>query len=210
MIAMRDRWQISEIAVATTIAIVCAGAVSIRVAWRQSARADLSAPSPRTDTIVAASVGTSAAPQAGGGGDNRRTYRGAWFEIWSPPGFTVTPSLKSATSSQGYDSAFFRSTDGSVEFYVFSPQWNGDPSDIAVTTEETVVASDTKESASTVVTWYTVQAKDGTYTRTYQDSKAKDGTTRWVIGVKYTSQRAFDGNRNTYRRFKESLTQFAD
>lgn len=62
MIAMRDRWQISEIAVATTIAIVCAGAVSIRVAWRQSARADSSAPSPRTDTIVAAAPPPSPSP----------------------------------------------------------------------------------------------------------------------------------------------------
>lgn len=63
-----------------------------------------------------------------------KAYKGAWFAIEYPPDFIVKPSLKS-TSAKGYYSAYFASPDGSVKFYVFSPQWNGLPSDFALNPE---------------------------------------------------------------------------
>jgi hypothetical protein len=58
------------------------------------------------------------------------TYRGAWFEVKYPSTFRVRPSLRSSSSTRGYDSVFFTAPDDNVEFYVFSPQWNGTASDI--------------------------------------------------------------------------------
>jgi hypothetical protein len=60
-----------------------------------------------------------------------RVFEGAWFQVAYPADFVAVPSLPSATA-EGYDSAFFRSPDGAVEFYVFAPQWGGQPEDIAL------------------------------------------------------------------------------
>jgi hypothetical protein len=139
------------------------------------------------------------------------TFKGAWFEVAVPPGFTASPSMRSSTSSERYDSAVFRSPDGKVDFYIFSPQWKGEPSDIALdplTEKQTSSRSET--SRQRTVTWFTIEAKDGSYSRTYQDTRSNDGSTRWVVGAKYSDQAAFDGYREQYAKFKKSLRQFAD
>lgn len=64
------------------------------------------------------------------------TYKGAWFDIEYPASFKVENSLKSSTSSEGFDSAFFTSPDGKVQFYIFSPQWSGKPGDIKIQENE--------------------------------------------------------------------------
>jgi hypothetical protein len=139
------------------------------------------------------------------------TFKGAWFEIAVPPNFLATPSMKSSTSATGYDSAVFRSPDRKVEFYICSPQWNREPSDIALdplTEKQSSYRSDT--SRQRTVTWFTIEAKDGSYTRTYQDTRAINGSTRWVVGVKYSDRAAFDTYQDEYAKFKKSLRQFAD
>ena len=142
---------------------------------------------------------------------NAKNFRGAWFEIWIPPNFKVIPSLKSATSSEGHESVFFRSQDNKVEFYIFSPQWNGEPTDIAVNPSiEKQVASESKPYGNNIVTYYTIKAIDGSYTRSYQDTRAKDESTRWVVGIKYSDQNAYNTYKNEYLKFKKSLQQFGD
>lgn len=74
-------------------------------------------------------------------------YKGAWFKVEYPSDFTVKPSLKS-TSGKGYDSAFFVSPDESVEFYIFSPMWNGVPSDIELNPKTEKLVSETTEDVS--------------------------------------------------------------
>lgn len=138
------------------------------------------------------------------------TFQGAWFHISAPPSFEVVPSLKSASAQEGYDSVFFRSPDRQVEFYVFSPQWSGEPTDIALAPNEKQTASETKASAENVVTWYSIEAIDGSYVRTYQDTRSRDGSVHWVVGLRYTSKAAYDVYRADYTRFKNSLMQFAD
>lgn len=137
-------------------------------------------------------------------------YRGAWFQVWSPPGFQIAPSLKSSTAMEGYDSVFFRSPDGQVEFYVYSPQWSGEPVDIGLGAGEKQTSSETKASAANVVTWYSIEARDGSYVRSYQDTRSSDGSTRWVVGIKYGNKAAFEAHQQDYLRFKKSLVQFAD
>lgn len=57
-------------------------------------------------------------------------YNGAWFDILYPSDFTPLPSIKSSSNIDNYKSVFFISPDKTVEFYIFSPQWSGEPNDI--------------------------------------------------------------------------------
>jgi hypothetical protein len=179
-------------------------------AWRSSGAS--TSPSALRTTMAAISPGPSAlSPETETSSrSSDGTFRGAWFRVWAPPGFQAVPSLKSGSAESGYDSVFFRSPDRQVEFYVFSPQWSGEPTDIALAPNERLATTETKTSAANVVTWYSIEATDGSYVRTYQDTRSSDGSVRWVVGLKYTSKAAFDAYRADYARFKSSLTQFAD
>lgn len=144
-------------------------------------------------------------------GAESQTFRGAWFQVWVPPGFEVVPSLQSPSFVGRYDSAFFRSHDGEVEFYVYSPQWSGEPTDIAVNdATERKVTTKSATSKVSVVTWFTVEARDGSYVRTYQDTRSIDGSTRSVVGLKYATNPGREAYKTDYSRFKGSLRQFAD
>jgi hypothetical protein len=127
-------------------------------------------------------------------------YAGAWFQVWYPDNFEVTPSMASTTADKGVDSAFFRSPDGQVEFYIFSPQWSGEPSDIAIHPSREILRSkDTKHSEDKRVTWLTIDAIDGSYSRSYQDTVSNNGSVRWVVGIKYRNQAI-------YNRYKKSIS----
>lgn len=139
-----------------------------------------------------------------------KTFYGAWFEIKYPSSFTPKPSLRSATSAVGYESAFFRSPDGSAEFYVFSPQWSGNPTDISLRSTEKITSTTSKTSGTVTVKWWTITANDGSYTRTYQETTNSSTNTNWVIGIKYKNQSAYAKYKNQYLAFKASLVQFAD
>ena len=144
------------------------------------------------------------------GGNNWRTYKGAWFEIKYPATFQVRPSQRTS-SAQGYDSAFFTAADGSVEFYVFSPQWNGDPSDVAInSSSEILVSQSSEKKGSTTVRRATIKARDNSYSRSFEDTEDSTTNTRKVFGIKYGNQDAYSRYRQTYLTFKQSLTQFAD
>ena len=144
------------------------------------------------------------------GGNNWRVYKGAWFEIKYPATLQVHPSLRSS-SSQSYDSVFFRAPDGSVEFYVFSPQWNGDPSDVAInSSSEVLVSQSSEKKGSTTIRRATIRARDNSYTRSFEDTEDSTTNTRKVFGIKYRNQDAYGRYRQTYLTFKQSLRQFAD
>jgi len=80
-----------------------------------------------------------------------RIFEGAWFQVAYPADFTVRPSLESS-SAEGYDSAFFDSPDGEVTFYVFSPQWGGEPSDIALDPDTEAMQDSTPSTEGPVTT----------------------------------------------------------
>lgn len=138
------------------------------------------------------------------------TYKGAWFEVKYPSDFRVRPSLQSS-SGQTYDSVFFSSPDGSVEFYVFSPQWNGQPSDIELNSQSEVqVSQDTQRRSGKIVRRVTIRARDNSYLRSFEDTEDTSTNTRKVFGIKYRNQAAYSRYRQSYLTFKQSLRQFAD
>lgn len=139
------------------------------------------------------------------------TYKGAWFTIQYPPAFSVRPSLKSSTAAKGLDSAFFVSPGRAAEFYVFSPQWNGDPKDIVLNpaTEESVVRKEEYKNGKRILR-VTIGAKDKSYVRSYVEIEDKKLNTRLVFGIRYREQRAYDKYKADYLKFMRSLRQYAD
>ena len=136
-------------------------------------------------------------------------FKGAWFAVWYPDGWAAVPSLASESHPGGVDSVFLRSPDGTVEFYVFSPLWSGEPRDISLDpATERLDSSKISESGGKRIKWYTISARSGAYTRSYQDTKR--GSTRTVVGVKYHSKDAYEKHRSAYLQFKKSLRQLAD
>lgn len=140
-----------------------------------------------------------------------KSFEGAWFEISYPPGFIARPSKKSATAESGYDSAFFTSPDGLAEFYVFAPQWNGEPNDIRLDpSAERLVSQKRDRQGERVIRWFEIRATNGSYLRAYVDTFDEGQNTRVVFGFKYRDARAHQRNRDLYLLFKDSLVQFSD
>ncbi|HEX8176676.1 MAG TPA: hypothetical protein VF543_16415 [Pyrinomonadaceae bacterium] len=137
------------------------------------------------------------------------TYKGAYFDIKYPSGFRVRPSQR--TDGERYDSAFFTAPDASVEFYVFSPIWNGEPADIEINeATENYVSQDTQTNRGIKIRRVTIRAKDGSYLRSFEDTENTNTNNRTVFGIKYRNQSAYDKHRQTYLTFKKSIRQFAD
>jgi hypothetical protein len=147
-----------------------------------------------------------AAPQA----SLERVFQGAWFEISYPADFTPVPSLPSRTA-EGWDSAAFISPDGGVSFYVYAPQWGGEPTDIALDAQrEALVSEKRAEEDGRQIRWVTICAQDGSYCRSYQDTTARQGTVRTTLGIKYRDEEARRRYLPAYLKFRHSLQQFAD
>jgi hypothetical protein len=139
------------------------------------------------------------------------TYRGAWFEVKYPATFRVRPSLRSSSSTRDYDSVFFTAPDDNVEFYVFSPQWNGTPSDIEINPQsEALVSQEITQKSSRSIRRVTVRARDGSYSRSFEDTEDTATNTRKVFGIKYVNAAAYNHYRQTYLTFKASVSQFSD
>jgi hypothetical protein len=96
-----------------------------------------------------------------------KTFQGAWFEVKYPQDFKAKGSLDSETSD-GFDSVIFTSPDGTVSFYVYSPQWSGEATDISLQPNEKLASTKADNTDSKSVEWWTIVANDQTYTRSYQ------------------------------------------
>lgn len=137
-------------------------------------------------------------------------YKGAWFEIQYPKNFTVKNSQKSSTRVDGFDSALFSSPDGKVQFYVFSPQWSGEPKDIALKSSETQTPPTTQTENGLEIKRWTITAKNGSYARSYESSSETDSKINKVFGIHYSTEKDLAEYRTQYLHFKNSLEQFAD
>lgn len=138
-----------------------------------------------------------------------KTYKGAWFDISYPASFKAKGSQKSS-SADGYESAVFKSPDQLVEFYVFSPQWSGTPTDIELKTTEKLMSTKSDTTGQQITRWWTITAKNNSYIRSYQEKKDESLNVNWVIGIKYKNQQTYTKYKKQYAAFKASLTQYAD
>lgn len=174
--------------------------------------------------IMAFSAAAVTAAQAAPAASQPRyaAYKGAWFTVDYPKGWKVTPLSRSASSMTGSDSARFTAPDGSVEFYIFSPLWNGDPKEISLDPKCEALVSHTTQSAprvkmktggyvyNPVAQWYTARAKDNSYQRSWLDVEDKGLNVRHVFGIKYRDAQAYKKHKAEYDHFRKSLEQFSD
>lgn len=139
------------------------------------------------------------------------TYKGAWFEVKYPVGFKVVVREKAGEENEGRSSALgvsFVSPDGLVEFYVFSPQWNGRSEWILRREGEKQTGYSRKRVDDEIIT--AVTRKGPGYSRSYADYESPELNTRKIFGYKYASEAAYKAYRPLYLKFKGSLVQYAD
>lgn len=166
-----------------------------------------------------------AAEPEGASATGTSDYLGSWFKVTYPAAFTAR--------KEGPDEASFTSPDGSVQFFVYSPLWSGNPVSYleVLPTEHIENATSSEDITPTtnqygtdyykkVSRWVTIAANDGSYKRSYvsitagwvmeRDAQDYSSKTSLVFGIKYKDQAAYDANLDAYLAFKESLIQYAD
>lgn len=146
------------------------------------------------------------------------SFKGNWFKVEYPSDFAASPSgPKNKFNDYEFietDEARFTSPDGTVEFFVFSPLWSGDPKDYLIqkANEKTVSSSEDIANSDDPFAvshhWVTYEDKDGKYTRAYHSLMTE--STHHVFGVKYTNRKMYERYKAAYLAFKKSLQQFAD
>ena len=154
-------------------------------------------------------------------------YRGSWFDIEYPQNFTARPTtptnVYNTVTHVLTDEVYFTSPDGTVEFFVYSPLWSGNPETyLTIAPTEEVVSEKTEEVKESersgqfgdrVLRWVTAKAKDGSYYRSFVSIKEQVGTgssLHHVFGIKYQDSASYEKYREVYVSFKESLRQYAD
>lgn len=151
-------------------------------------------------------------------GDGWKIYRGNWFEIKYPSSFKAhKPHCESDRTSQSADQdrncATFISPDKEVEFYIFAPQWAGDPVYVRPLGSEVIQGEKVIKQAQngSRSEWVTYAAKDGSYLRSLLIiRRGEDDAVEQIFGVKYKDKSAYDRYKDRYDRFKNSLVRFAD
>ncbi len=145
-------------------------------------------------------------------GEKKKTklYKGAWFEVDYPSDFSKKPSIKSQ-SVDGYDSCYFISPDKKVKFYIFSPQWSGDATDISlIESKEISIDEKTEKNKSISKRFFTYQAKNKSYSRSYVETIDEASNTKHVFGIEYQDKKSYEKYKSKYIEFKKTLKQFAD
>ena len=134
-------------------------------------------------------------------------FKGAGFEINYPASFRAhgAPGALEMNS----ESVFFSSPDNLVEFYIFSPYMRGVATDIAIKPREKLSSTKSQTKGGTKITWWTITALDGSYSRSYQETKYNNAG-NWVIGIKYKNSLALEKYKKEYAVFKTSFYQYGD
>jgi hypothetical protein len=144
------------------------------------------------------------------------TFKGEWFKIDYPRGFGVHPAGPSEVFNEyefiATDEASFTSPDEEVQFFVYSPQWGGEPEKYLNPIKKEIVgevkdAFDEIDSTRTY-RWVTLEDKNVKYTRSIYSKKTE--TTHLIFSIKYKDQETYDEYKDQYSAFKKSLEQYAD
>lgn len=143
-------------------------------------------------------------------------YKDSWFEIQYPINFTAYPN-EPIDKFENYefvktDEAHFLSANGSVEFFVYSPQWGGNPLSYLIKADNEEIENEKTTvddiDSDIVLKWVTIKNKEGKYTRSYYSKQTE--STHLVFGIKYKDQTSYDLFKEDYKAFKKSLIQYAD
>jgi hypothetical protein len=138
-----------------------------------------------------------------------QTFKGAYFEIGVPPGFTTKP----ITTHGAVNGVFVVNDARKLEYAVFSPLWDGEAPFKKAGTGEKVVSSNVKKEGKYIIEDIAISAVDGSYVRyvlsqTFVD-EANSTRTNKTFGLKLPNE-GFGDAKKIYVQWKTTLTQFAD
>ncbi len=144
------------------------------------------------------------------------TFKGEWFTINYSQEFTVSPDspidIFDDYEFVATDEAIFTSLNGDVQFFVYSPQWGGNPKNYLNTLPNEKISSDKTTvdeiDPNRIYRWITFEDKNGKYIRSVYSKKSE--STHLVFGIKYKDQATYEKYKSSYTAFKKSLIQFAD
>ncbi|MFT5820801.1 MAG: hypothetical protein ACI8ZM_002049 [Crocinitomix sp.] len=147
-----------------------------------------------------------------------KIYKGNYFSIEYPSNFLAAPNGP-VNFFDDYevietDEATFTSSNGAVEFFVYSPLWSGEPEfylefqdNEELTYEKEAIEMD-EFGLEKTIQWMTITDKDGNYSRSYVSTKTE--STFLVFGIKSINDATYEKYKEVYLKFKTSLEQFAD
>ncbi|RYX86201.1 hypothetical protein EON83_02975 [bacterium] len=147
-----------------------------------------------------------------------KTYDGPWFSVFYPATWKATPGKAPAATGGKSDSAFFTSPDGSAQFAIYSPMWNGTPADLNIDMKKEkqvsllATNSTAKDGVKSQITtkWQTFSANNKSYTRSIVDVENKTLNTRRVFGFRYKNAATYRKFSPQFQKFKASLEQYLD
>ena len=139
-----------------------------------------------------------------------KSFRGNFFKIGVPPGFVATAQGKPGGGGKS-DAVSLWNEKLSVEFHVFSPQWNGEAmiKEVAQRTE-VLTSRESKRTGNVLEEQLTITARDKSYIRFVVSRTKENENTNTTFGVRVPNMKVYDQIRPTYLRWKQSLEQYAD
>lgn len=153
--------------------------------------------------LLAASV--FAAVPAGWG-----TFKGAFFEIGVPPGFKASGQMPNPGGAS-FDAVSLWNATQKVEFYVYSPQWNGRSNYAGpIAGAEKVTSRETSKQGNVSEEQLTITALDNSYVRFIVSRTKENENTNTTFGVRVPNMSVYQQIKPTYVRWKQTLQQFAD
>ncbi len=171
-------------------------------------------------------------------------YRGNLFKVIYPKSFSVKPLKPIVLFDANFyqnehlevepklppkyleyvdtDEAYFKSSDGLVEFFVYAKDSSDNPQNYTKVTGDEIKLSSSSEKFSfkkehlnyVIKAWVTIKAKDNSYYRSYIHQRAchDDFSTceTQVFGIKYSSTEAYNKYRDFFIGFTRSLVRTAE
>ena len=139
-----------------------------------------------------------------------KKHQGAYFDIGVPPGFKAT--AQGETVFDGKTNAVSLWNEKlQVEFYVFSPQWNGRADILDVAERAEVLESREKnKKGDLVIEEVTIKARDKSYIRFVVSTTNEMYNTNKTFGIRVPNMKVYEQVRALYLQWKQTLQQFAD
>ena len=138
------------------------------------------------------------------------SFHGNFFVIGVPPGFVAKPRGNPGGGGKS-DAVSLWNKASSVEFYVFSPQWNGRAEIMEVAQgAEVLTSKESNRTGSVLEVQLTITARDRSYVRFVISRTKENENTNTTWGIRVPNMKVYEQIRPTYVRWKQTLEQFAD
>ena len=136
-----------------------------------------------------------------------KSYHGNFFDIGVPPNFVARPEDKRRRRELG-DGVSLWNRRLQVEFYVFSPQWNGVGSYTATRKSETLDSHESMTTGGMVEERWVMTAKN--YVRFVVSITDTKLNTNKTFGIRIPNMRTYELVKPTFVQWRRTLQQFAD